>query len=167
MRQSIYSHAGVSSEIFAASGGNTTETSIKYDTAIMMYLANKFARFITGVVNKNFANSNISFKYAILPITTQNEAKFIENSYKLASSGYSLILPALALGLNQRDLISVKELENDVLKITEVLIPPKNSFTDTGEEDAGRPTKEVEDKRDKTLKNEKSKEGSKTQGGTE
>ena len=34
MKQNIYSQAGVSGEIFAATGGNTTETSIKYDTAI-------------------------------------------------------------------------------------------------------------------------------------
>ena len=46
MQQNIYSQAGISGEIFAATGGNTTETSIKFDTAIMMYLASKFARQI-------------------------------------------------------------------------------------------------------------------------
>jgi hypothetical protein len=65
-----------------------------------MYLANKFARFITNIVNDNFANSNISFKYTILPITHQNEAKYIDSCYKLATSGYSLALPALAQGLS-------------------------------------------------------------------
>jgi hypothetical protein len=65
-----------------------------------MYLATKFARFVTNIVNQNFANSNINFKYTILPITHQNEAKYVDSSYKLATAGYSLILPALALGLN-------------------------------------------------------------------
>ena len=169
MKQNIYSQAGVSGEIFAATGGNTTETSIKYDTAIMMYLANKFARFITNIVNDNFANSNITFKYTILPVTHQNEAKYIDSSYKLASSGYSLIVPALAQGLSQKDLVNIKDLENDVLELTDKLIPPKTSFTDGGDsgEEGGRPTKSADEKRDQTIKNEESVEKSKTQGGSE
>lgn len=167
MQQNIYSQAGVSSEIFAASGGNTTETSIKYDTAIMMYIANKFANFVTNLVNTKFANGNIDFKYSILPITHQNEAKYIDSSYKLASAGFSLIIPALAQGLSQRDLVNVKDLENDVLNLTEKLIPPKTAFTQGGEEEAGRPTKEAGEKRDQTLRNEESVETSKTQGGSE
>ena len=169
MKQNIYSQAGVSGEIFAATGGNTTETSIKYDTAIMMYLANKFARFITNVVNDNFANSNISFKYTILPITHQNEAKYIDGSYKLATAGYSLIIPALAQGLSQRDLVNIKDLENDVLGLTDKLIPPKTSFTDGAEagDEGGRPTKDAGEKKDQTVKNEESIEKSKTQGGSE
>ena len=175
MKQNIYSQAGVSGEIFAATGGNTTETSIKYDTAIMMYLANKFARFVTNVVNENFANSNISFKYTILPITHQNEAKYIDSCYKLATSGYSLVLPALAQGLNQKDLVNLKDLENDVLKLGEKLVPPANSFTGgkaggmTGEggEEGGRPDKSEDEKKDQTIKNEESIEKSKTQGGSE
>ena len=174
MKQNIYSQAGVSGEIFAATGGNTTETSIKYDTAIMMYLANKFARFITNIVNENFANSNISFKYTILPITHQNEAKYIDSSYKLATSGYSLMIPALAQGLSQRDLVNLKDLENDVLKLGDKLIPPANAFTGgatgaTGEggDEGGRPTKSADEKKDQTIKNEESIEKSKTQGGSE
>lgn len=168
MKQNIYSQAGVSGEIFAATGGNTTETSIKYDTAIMMYLANKFARFITNIVNKNFGKTNFSFKYTILPVTHQNEAKYIDSSYKLASSGYSLIVPALAQGLNQRDLVNLKDLENNVLGLTDKLIPPKTSFTGSAEVDeGGRPTKSNDEKKDQTLKNEESVEKSKTQGGSE
>ena len=185
MKQNIYSQAGVSGEIFAATGGNTTETSTKYDTAIMMYLANKFARFVTNVINDNFANSNISFKYTILPVTHQNEAKYIDTSFKLSSSGYSLLVPALAQGFSQKDLVNLKDLENDVLKLGEKLIPPANSFTGganqeeeeeetkpnpmTGEggDQGGRPNKSEEEKKDQTIKNEESIEKSKTQGGSE
>lgn len=168
MQQNIYSQAGVSKEIFAATGGNTTDTSLNFDTAVMMNLANKFARFVTNVVNSAFANSNINFKYTILPITHHNEAKFIDNSYKLATAGYSLIIPALAQGLTQRDLVNVKDLENDVLKLTDKLIPPQTAFTqDGGDGGNGRPTKETGEKKDKTLENEKSIERSNTQGGSE
>lgn len=169
MLQNIYSQAGVSSEIFAATGGNTTETSIKYDTAIMMYIANKISKFITYIVNVLYSNSNISFKYTILPITYQNEQKYIDGSYKLASSGYSLLIPALAQGMTQRDLVNIKTLENDVLGLTDILIAPKTSFNsgDSLDERNGRPQKEEGEKRDQTIKNEKSKETSTTQGGSE
>ena len=169
MKQNVYSQAGVSGEIFAATGGNTTETSLNFDTAVMMTLANKFAKFVTNVVNDSFANSNINFKYTILPITHYNEAKYIDNSYKLATAGYSLVIPAIAQGLTQRDLVNVKDLENDVLGLTDKLIPPKTSFTQDGSDDGGdgRPTKETGEKKDQTLRNEESIEKSKTQGGSE
>ena len=168
MQQNVYSQAGITSEIFAATGGNTTEASLNFDTGIMMTLANKFSRFVTNIINNSFANSNINFKYTILPITYHNEHKYIDNSYKLATAGYSLILPALAQGLSQRDLINVKDLENDVLTLTDKLIPPMTSYTQGEVLDGGdgRPTKETGEKKDKTLENEKSIEKSKTQGGS-
>lgn len=168
MQQNIYSQAGISSEIFAATGGNTTDTSLNFDTAVMMNLANKFAKFVTNIVNDIFANSNINFKYTILPVTHHNESKFIDGSYKLATAGYSLIVPALAQGFTQRDLVNIKDLENDVLDLTNKLIPPQTAFTQNGEsENNGRPTKEAGEKKDKTIENEKSIEKSKTQGGSE
>ena len=169
MKQNVYSQAGISGEIFAATGGNTTETSLNFDTAVMMNLANKFAKFVTNVVNDGFANSNINFKYTILPITHHNEAKYIDGSYKLATAGFSLIVPAIAQGFTQRDLVNIKDLENDVLELTTKLIPPQTAFTQNGEggEEGGRPTKEAGEKKDQTIKNEKSVEKSKTQGGSE
>ena len=169
MKQNVYSQAGVSGEIFAATGGNTTETSIKFDTAIMMYVAKKFSRFITNIVNTKFANSNINFKYTFLDITTQNAEKYLDTSYKLAATGYSLLVPALAQGFSQRDLSNIKDLENDVLDLTSKLIPPMTAFTQTGDEgeNTGRPKKNEEDKKDQTVRNEKSIEKSKVQGGSE
>lgn len=170
MKNNIYSQAGISGEIFASSGGNTLETSIKFDTAIMMYLANKYARFITNVINDNFANTNINFKYTILPITYFNEAKYIDSGYKLATAGYSLLVPALAQGFTQRDLVNIKDLENEVLGLTSKLIAPATSFTGGGaatDTEGGRPQLEVEERSDKTLENQASIEKSNTQGGSE
>lgn len=155
MKQNFYSQAGVSKEIFAASGGNTTDTSLDYDTSVMMVLGNKFAKFLTNIINLNFSNSNIKFKYIMLPITYHNEQKYIDSSYKLATSGYSLLVPAIAQGFSQRDLVNIKDLENDILKLTDRLLPPKTSYTQTDNE-GGRPVKESGEKADKTLKNQES-----------
>ena len=157
MLQNVYNTSGTSSQLFASTGSSTLETSIKNDTALMMVFGNKFANFITSVVNKLYANSNIKFKYTILPITYYNEKEYVDTAFKTASSGYSLILPALAMGINQKDLINLKDLENDVLNLKEKLIPPDSSYTQSGTGNpVGRPKKSEEEKAPKTLLNEES-----------
>lgn len=158
----IYAQAGVSDQIFSSTGSATLENSIKNDISLMMYLAQKFARFITNMVNAKFANGNISFNYVILPISHHNEQKYIETAYKLANSGYSQILPAVAQGLSQKDFIGLKELENDVLKLGEIMKPLSSAHTQSAEdskapsEEGGRPAKEEEEKAEKTQAKEES-----------
>lgn len=158
MLQSVYSDAGVSKEIFAASGSSSLAISLKNDLAFMMILGHKYANFVTNLANQLFANGNINFKYVILPISYYNDTDYANNAYKFASMGYSLLLPAIAMGLSQRDLINIKSLENDVLNMSEVLIPVSTAFNGGGSNDnkVGRPALAEEDKSDKTLANEKS-----------
>ena len=129
MEKNIYAQAGVSSEIFTSSGSSSLEASLKNDMAFMMLLANKFSAYVTNLLNRKFSNSNVSFKYTILPITYHNYDKFVDTSFKLVGSGYSFLLPAVAIGLSQKDLGNLKDLENDVLKLGEKLIPPSTSYT--------------------------------------
>lgn len=184
MVQNIYYEGGVSKEMFASTGSAALETSIKNDTALMMILGNKYSTFISNLVNELFANANVSFKYTILPITYYNESTYITDSFKLAQSGYSFILPALALGFSQRDIGNIKDLENDVLKLGEKLIPLSSAYTqsaaaqeqdltktqDEGKaktnevgEEGGRPELKEGEKSPKTMENEKSLE---KQGGS-
>ena len=114
--QNIYAEAGVSGEIFASTNSATLPISLQNDLAIMMTFANKASVYITNVVNAKWSNSNITFKYQIADVSYYNESAFIENSFKLVGSGYSVLMPALAQGLSQQDLVNVKNLENDVLK---------------------------------------------------
>lgn len=187
MEQNIYAQAGVSGQAFASTGSSSLETSLNNDLALMMVLANKFSRFITNTLNDNFANGNISFKYTIMPITYYNTADFIDMTFKLVGSGYSALLPALALNMSQRDLINVKDLENDVLKLGDRLKPLQTSYTqsasgkgdgdeengdgdpkekpvETDIDEGGRPKLKEDKKSDKTIENEKSLD--KTGGGS-
>ena len=70
-----------------------------------------------------FSNKKVNFKYTILPITHHNAFKYTDNALKLANAGFSFILPAIAMDLSQRDIVNIKELENDVLELSELLIP--------------------------------------------
>ena len=153
--KNVYDEAGASEQLFGSDSNLALESSINNDLSLMMTLAHKMERLITRIINKKFGNSNITFTYIILPITEYNKTRYIENTFKLASSGYSFILPALASGLSQKQLGEVKDLEKDVLKLYEKLQPLQSAWTqDTGQ--VGRPQKNPEEKSDKTIANEKS-----------
>lgn len=167
MEQNIFAQGGVSSQIFATTNSGALGTSNENDLAFMCYLAGKYSKFITDHINQVFGNKSFSFKYTILPISYFNEQKFIDTNYKLVSSGYSFLLPALAQGLTAKDLMNVKYLENEILNLKEVLMPLGNSFTSGSEsgkgssadaEEGGRPELEDGDKSDKTLQNIESKD---------
>ena len=150
----IYAEAGSSSQLFGTDSNLSLATSITNDMALMMVLARKMARLITSIINEKYGNTNITFTYKILPVSFYNQKEYVETSLKLANSGYSFLLPALAMDLSQRELSSIKDLENDVLKLKEKLLPLSTSYTETG--NVGRPAKDAQDKSAKTVANEES-----------
>lgn len=153
--QNVYSKGSVSGQIFAPTGSQALGTSITNDMSLMMILGNKYSKFISFIINSLFANSNVNFKYTILPVTWYNESQYITDTLKMATSGYSFLLPSIAAGLSQKDLMNIKNLENTVLQLKDILIPLDSSYTQsTGE--VGRPKLSVEEKSPKTLQNEES-----------
>ena len=150
----IYAEAGSSSQLFGTDSNLSLSTSITNDMALMMILARKMAKLITSIINEKYGNANISFTYKILPVSFYNQKEYVEEALKLANSGYSFLLPALAMDLSQRELSNVKDLENDVLKLKEKLLPLSTSYTETG--NVGRPAKDAQDKSAKTVANEES-----------
>lgn len=163
MLQNVYANAGVSSQLFAPTGSQALLLSIKNDISLMMILGNKYGRFISYIVNDLFSTGNLRFSYLILPVTEYTRSDFITDAYKLAQGGYSFLLPAVAIGLSQLELTSLKDLENNILKLKDVLIPLSSSYTEsTGK--VGAPQKKPEEKAPKTIQNETSLE---RQGGSE
>lgn len=161
MLQNIYSKSGTSIQLFNSNSNLAIEYSLQNDVAYMMVLATKYSIFITNILNKLFQNANIHFKYQFLPITFYNNSKFLEDSLKLGMNGYSFIMPALALGMTQADLSDIKDLENDLLKLSEKLKPLSSSYTQSNNGDGtgngpGAPELSPTEKSDKTIKNEES-----------
>ena len=176
IEQNIYSQAGVTGQVFASTGAASLESSLNNDLALMMYFANKVSHYISNALNAKFGNANISFKYSILPITYYNYKSYAAETFKLVGSGYSIMLPALAYDLNQRDFVNVKDLENEILRLGERLKPLSNSYTQSGadgeekgsekqdtkgqpsqsNDEGGRPKKEESEKSEKTHQNEES-----------
>lgn len=163
MASNTYREAGVSSQLFCSDNSATLPASIQNDTAMMMNLfAGQYSVFITRLVNKLFGNSDLNFTYNILPITYYNDKEYADSTYKLATAGYSYLLPAIASGFSQKDIVGIKDLENDVLDLGDKLKPLNLSYTQNGEEskgatdEGGAPTKEQSEKKETTLEKEKS-----------
>lgn len=159
MLQNIYSEAGTSLEVFSPTSSQSISHSLKNGLSLAMVLANKYSTFVTYIINAIFKNSNISFKYKILPVSYYNQSDYISDSLKLAQSGFSALIPSIAMGLSQKELMNIKSLENDELKLKEVLIPLSSSYTQSGSESddkGGAPKKKEEEKAEQTVKNEES-----------
>ena len=154
MLQNIYSEASVSAQVFSPTSIQALNVSIKNDIALMMVLGNKYSHFITFILNKLFSNSNIEFAFKILPVTYYNDSEYITDTFKLAQSGYSFLVPAIASGITQHELTSLKDLENNVLRLHEVLLPLQSAYTQSGNGAVGAPEKKLEEKAEKTIKNE-------------
>ena len=102
-----------------------------------------------------FGNANIYFKYKILPVSIYNQSDYLTDAFKLAQSGYSFFLPGVVLDLDQRDLVSMKELENNIEDLQNKLIPLNSAYTQSS--DPGRPEMKIEEKAQTTIEQEASK----------
>jgi hypothetical protein len=154
----IYSEAGVSRQLFSATGNLALDKSISNDISFVMYFINKISNFFEKVINNYFATNKFDFSFTILPISVYNEDTYLSNALKASSQGYSLLLPAIALGISQSSLSGLKDLENKELKLLDKLIPNSTSYTASAN-DPGAPQKVDSEKKDRTLANEKSKDG--------
>ena len=94
-----------------------------------MILARKYARLLTNLINGLYQNSNVSFSYIFLPVSEHNTKDYIDQSFKLASSGYSYLIPAIALGFSQKQIIDLKDLENTILSLEKRFVPLQSSYT--------------------------------------
>lgn len=156
MVNNIYYEAGASGLLFGNNSNSALDPSIKNDIGFMSLLTNRYELFVENLINRLVGGTAVYFKYMILPVTRFNDDKYIETTFKLASSGYSYLLPAIASGVSQGDLICLKDLENELLKLGEKLIPLQSAFTHSAADakEAGAPEKEEDEKSEKTKQNE-------------
>ena len=167
MIQNIYSNAGASSQIFSSTNSGTLKSSINFNISIIMVLVEKIETCIGEVINSIFGDKSIRFRYMFLPVGILNKEEYITRTLKMASSGYSFLLPAIAEGFSQEEIGCLKDLENNIIGLNEKLIPLGNSYTQSnGAKESESPTdgktgrpEALDDKQsDKTIQNKESKE---------
>lgn len=152
MLRNVYAQSATTSELFIPESSQSVMTSIRNDISLMMVLGKKYGIFIASIINKLFKTTVVHFDYKILPTTIYTQSDFINDTFKLAQSGYSYLLPAIGSGLTQRNFGALKDLENNVLNFSERLIPLQSAYTQS----AGAPTKTTEEKSATTIAKEDS-----------
>lgn len=131
-KKNAYDALGRSSLIFNADGSSTLAYSIKKDEALMISYLNVYETWIKFHLNDKFARNGLNFDFEILPTTVFNRQDLQNTFFRGAQYGYSKMFAGVAMGIKQRDQISLMEFENDFLKMSEKMIPLQSSYTTSG-----------------------------------
>ena len=185
VERTVYNNLGISRNLFNTDGNLSLEKSILNDESTVRNLLLQFNMFMDRVVRRmNTSIKKYNFKIYFLE-TTQYNYQALSKLYKEQTQlGYSKMLPQIALGHSQSFILNTAHFENEVLKLSEIMIPPLMSSTLNGEDilgkkdssgtsnsqnnsgtkktsstetkQAGRPEKADDQKSEKTIKNKES-----------
>lgn len=176
VERTVYNNSGISQNLFNADGNLAVTNSILADEASMRDIPLIFTSFLNRVTNKFSRPNHYDFRVSVLE-TTQFNYREIAKLYKeQAQTGGPKLLPEIALGHSQSNILATLTFENEVLHLAEVMIPPMSSNTmsatvlgnsnsstqqktqsnQTEEKETGRPEKEDNEKSDKTIANQES-----------
>ena len=184
-RAAAYDAMGTSRNIFNTDGNLSLEKSILADEGSMRNLVYQFEVLFDKFAQKRSVNKKKwNFRLYILE-TTQYNYQTLSKLYKEQTQmGFSKMLPQIALGQSQSFILNTAFFENEVLHLSEVMLPPLLSSTmsvadlqdlknngggtqnldktkQTGQNKidnstAGRPAKDQSELSDKTIKNKES-----------
>ena len=158
------------------------EKSILNDEATMRDLVLQFQNLLNRVVRKFNRANHYSFQVSILETTIYNYKELSKMYKEHTQIGYSKMLPQVALGHSQSSIIATAHFENNVLHLSDIMIPPMMSSTMSGKDlgnkgqsqnnnsqkssqaktapasdnKGGRPEKSDDQKSDKTIRNRES-----------
>ena len=162
VERSLYNEAGVSQKQFNTDGQTALDKSIANDEATMTDLLlqfEKYAERLLAAFNRN--SKRLKYTVSILPTTIYNY-KDLSKIYKEQTQiGFSKLLPQVALGMSQSEIIATACFENGMLLLNDLFVPPQMSSTMSG-------TKAPDSSRNKTTEKEKENDNAqseKSQGG--
>ena len=170
IERTVYNSIGMSRNLFNTDGNLSLEKSILNDEGVIRPLLLQLESFYNRIVKALSKNpKKYKFKFYMLG-TTQYNYKELSKLYKEQTQiGYSKMLPQIALGHSQSSILNSVHFEQEVLHLSELMLPPLQSSTmnaeslqslgagNTGNGKTGRPKKEEDQKAEKTILNEESK----------
>ena len=178
VERSVYNAAGVPKNLFNSDGNIALTSSILQDEGVMRDLKLQYEILFDTIIQRRIANrKKYTFRFYILD-TTQYNYKELSKMYKEEMQiGYGKMFAQIALGHSQNAIMSTAYFENDILGLSEIMIPPMMSSTigsediqnlgkknktetsgnqNTSEGQTGRPPKEETELTDKTIANRES-----------
>lgn len=184
VERAVYNDAGISQHVFNTDGNMALEKSVLNDEGFVRTLLLQFEVFFDRIVQSKSANKKkYNFRLYMLE-TTQYNYKELAKLYKEeVQLGYGKMYSQIALGHSQSSIMNTAYFENEVLNLSELMIPPLMSSTlnmqdlkggsgsssssgtqkigsssSSGDSSgkAGRPEKPNDQKSEKTIKNKES-----------
>lgn len=130
VERTVFNALGISQNLFNTDGNLSLEKSILNDESSVRNLLLQFEMFFQRMADSIGANrKKYGFKFYFLE-TTQYNYKDLSKMYKEQTQlGYSKMLPQIALGHSQSFILNTAHFENEVLHLTEIMIPPMSSNT--------------------------------------
>lgn len=164
--RAVYNEAGVSQMQFNSDSNMALQKSTLNDEGTMRDLLLQFQDYAESLlVDFNRNPKRLRYRVEMLPTTIYNYQEVSKLYQGLVQVGFSKMLPLVALGHSQINIISTALFENNVLNLNEVFVAPAMSSTISSKEQqesnakgeeansAGRPQLQDEEKSDKTIAN--------------
>jgi len=128
--RTVYNALGSSKNIFNTDGNLALEKSILADEGSLRDLILQFEVLFDTIAQKQSSNKKKwNFRFYMLH-TTQNNYQALAKLYKEQTQmGFSKMLPQIALGQSQSFILNTALFENNVLHLSEIMIPPLMSST--------------------------------------
>ena len=159
VERGVFNEAGVSQMLFATDGNIALEKSILNDEALMFYLLNQYQNKLNQIIDFLFNKGKVVLKLSFPELSIYNAERKTKVYKEMAASGYSKILPAIASGVSQSEFLSLIDYENDILNLSDKMVPTQLSSTQSKKEPAakvGAPTKDEGELAEKTIQNRES-----------
>lgn len=172
--RTVYNALGLSKNIFNTDGNLSLEKSILEDEGTLKNLVYQFEEFFnTFAEAKSKSPKKWKYRFYLLH-TTQYNYQAMSKLYKEQTQiGFSKMLPQIALGQSQSFILNTAFFENNVLNLSEIMVPPLMSSTmsiedlqnlgnskktnqNNSENSTGRPQKDESDLSEKTIQNKES-----------
>lgn len=172
--RTVYNSLGVSKNIFNTEGNLALEKSVLADEAVMEDLLLQFEELYNGFTQvRSISPKKWKFRFYFLH-TTQYNYQALSKLYKEQTAmGFSKMLPQIALGQSQSFILNTAIFENDILCLSEIMVPPlmsstlnaediknlgsnKQSNNNNSDNTVGRPSKAEGELAEKTIKNKES-----------
>lgn len=133
VERTVYNEFGTSQNLFNANSNLALNNSILQDEASIRELIYAYQDFLNVIIKRLFGKGKNGLRVKILETTISNY-KDLSKLYKEQTQiGYSKMLPQVALGHSQSEILAMAKFENAVLNLTAVMVPPMMSSTISGE----------------------------------
>jgi hypothetical protein len=133
VERTVYNESGTAQNLFNTDGNIALEKSILNDEAAMSTMVFQFQTFFNCLLKAFNPNpKKMEFCLEFLNTTIYNYKDLSKLYKEQVQLGFSKMLPQVALGHSQSSILAKAYLENEILDLNSVFLPPQSSNTMSG-----------------------------------